>query len=67
MLFFEKFNVKSLSNLPILFLLKTGPEISVVVDEKEIFLFPNFSEIENLENFSLLFYKNYSSRAPPKI
>jgi hypothetical protein len=38
-LFFEKFNVKSLSSLPIIFLLKTGPEISVDVDEKEIFLF----------------------------
>ena len=38
-LFFEKFNVKLLSNLPIIFLLKIGPENSVSVEEKDIFLF----------------------------
>jgi hypothetical protein len=55
------------SNLECHFCLNEISDATLPKTEKEIFLFPNFSEIENLENFSSLFYKNYSSRAPPKI
>jgi len=38
-LFLEKFNVRSLSNLPIIFLLNIGPKISELVGCIKIILF----------------------------
>jgi len=35
--------------------------------ETNISFLSNFSNIENLDNFTPYFYKNFSSRAPPKI
>ena len=55
------------SNLECHFCLNEISDATLPKTERVNFLFPNFLETKNLENFSFLFYKNYTSRAPPKI
>ena len=65
--FFHEALEEDHSNLECHFCLNEISDETLLDLETNILFLSNFSNIENLDNFTPYLYKNFSSRAPPKI
>jgi hypothetical protein len=65
--FFHEASGEDHSNLECHFCLNEISDETLLDLETNISFLSNFSNIENLDNFTPFLYKNFFSRAPPKI